>query len=111
MPPPAPDSTLNMQIPRAIDRNTNLMLRRVPPIFLGSGFLLIIFGFIAWALKDTYLQANNNSEKITAIENQLGHCNEMRQVMQKEIAWLREENTTLKQRLSTLEETVRNKMP
>lgn len=111
MPASNPSSEYNMQIPRAIDRNTNLMLRRVPPIFLGSGFLLIIFGFIAWALKDAYLQANNNAEKITAIEQELHHCNEMRQVMQKEIAWLREENASLKQRLSTLEETVRNKTP
>ncbi len=111
MPASNPSSKYNMQIPRAIDRNTNLILRRTPPVFLGAGFLLIIFGIIAWALKDAYLQANSNSEKITAIEKELRHCQEMRQEMQKEITWLREENTGLKQRLATLEETVRNKMP
>jgi len=109
--PPANESSVNMQIPRSIDRNTNLMLRRVPPMFLGMGFLFIIFGVIAWALKDAYLSSNANTEKLKALEGEIHHCQEMRMAMQKEIVWLREENAGMKQRMSTLEETVKTKMP
>jgi len=100
-----------MQIPESIDRNANLMLRRLPPTFLGLGFLFIIFGLIAWALKDAYLTSNSNSEKLRVLEGEIRHCHEMKTSMQQEINYLREENARMKQRVSTLEETVRTQMP
>jgi cell division protein FtsB len=80
-------------------------------MFLGMGFLFIIFGFIAWALKDAYLTSNANTEKLKSLEGQIHHCQEMRAAMQMEITYLREENARMKQRVSTLEDTVKNKMP
>ena len=100
------------QIARAVDRNTNTLLRRAPTWSIGIGFVLFIILAGVWVMKDSLVAITANSERIRSMESEIAHCKEMRVEMERQIAYLREENAGLKQRVSSLEQVAaRTKMP
>lgn len=107
--PPAVDS--KMKLADAVERNTNLVLRRAPVWSLGAVLVLMAMFGGMYFLKDSILAINTNSEKLQALERQVAHCHEMRVGMEHEINYLREENATLKQRVTNLEQQVQRHMP
>lgn len=107
----APLNTSATQITRSVDRAAGTVFKRVPPWFLGLWLLLFTGLFGAYFLRDSILAINSNSQQLAGIKAEISHCQEMKMEMQKEINYLRDENAALKQRVSSLEQTVRTRMP
>lgn len=107
----APLNTSATQITRSVDKAAGTVFRRVPPWTLGLWLLFVTGLFGAYFLRDSILAINSNAQQLAGIKAEIAHCHEMKMEMQKEINYLSEENALLKQRVSSLEQTVRERMP